>query len=313
MDKHATTEYASQYESLLSSTNINPPSFARTLSQDLTASVTRSESLSLQQAIQNAMRYLDPYDNTRTGDFYGRAEGAVATNASLGMPPDATTTALNTFNTGITLDEQVKMTSNPQRGNTGGSLEDLCHAAGLYREESPSISNSTSLKQQKSPEVKRRSQEIRLVQEWENVKKLSNARQDALKLGKNDQSLVDDSDDDDVHGPIASLSKRKVEQVGNTHVEQSAAKRMAVNGSPAVARGLDLNRGTSFARDIHAVLDRGHSLALSDISLDRPGANANGGFALTNDHVQFDELADEDNTPALNRGLTTGTIHTFSE
>lgn len=148
------------------------------------------------------------------------------------------------------------------------------------------------------------------------MKKLSNARQDALKLGKNDQSLVDDSDDDDVHGPIASLSKRKVEQVGNTHVEDSAAKRMAVNGSPAVARGLDLNRGTSFARDIQTVLDRGHSLALSDISLDRPGigANANSGFALTNDHVQFDDASeDEDNTPALNRGLTTGTIHTFSE
>mmetsp|Transcript_36620 Transcript_36620/g.88259 ORF Transcript_36620/g.88259 Transcript_36620/m.88259 type:complete len:85 (-) Transcript_36620:387-641(-) len=78
-------------------------------------------------------------------------------------------------------------------------------------------------------------------------------------------------------------------------------------------------------------LDTGHSLAMSEVSLDRDhslmglgsgGANSSGRFSLGYTDVgQFDDASDDDGEQEIEiregegvaRGLTIGTINTFSE
>eukprot|EP00579_Thalassiosira_antarctica_P006797 CAMPEP_0201892638 /NCGR_PEP_ID=MMETSP0902-20130614/36904_1 /ASSEMBLY_ACC=CAM_ASM_000551 /TAXON_ID=420261 /ORGANISM="Thalassiosira antarctica, Strain CCMP982" /LENGTH=612 /DNA_ID=CAMNT_0048424159 /DNA_START=109 /DNA_END=1947 /DNA_ORIENTATION=- len=422
----------------------------------------RSESIGLQQAILDAMRYLGPYDTPnleaaeslgptplrpgvsatlaqmKMADLYkhsvydasaagGTGQPAVAAvgamTSSIGdgtrrvfcVPPAAAiytattnTTSVPTFKTGAAMNQHVKMTSTPQRGFSGGSLDDLCRAAGLYLspkdkalapgktdddllgvllggggsehggitkkfERQPASSDASGLsKKMKMFQGLMDAQQQPMSQmrkpasapcngwataEWENVRKSSNNSTSGLKLGKNDQSLVDDSDDEGNNiaakqPVIASQSKRRVRhsfadyeqqrpakrhtRTANSNGKSSrevttakplAEKRNILDGPPSISRGVSLNRGVSFLRDIRTLpitetaLDRGHSLAMSEISLDRgQSIPAAIGLEGIGDEGQFDDASEdgEQDTPsigdkaAIQRGLTFGTIHTFS-
>ena len=415
---------------------------------------SRSDSIGLAQAIQEAMRFLGPVNldsaeslgptplrpgvSTTLAQMKmahllnggsGGSEHAVGPSAAInggsgtfagenkrvywvppadtvdGMNP-STTAALNDLQrqpieTGASANGQIGMTK-MQRGDTGGSLNDLCIAAGMYLggvggaeglkpgktdsdlvgdseyddgntgkpADSRSYTETTRPTHQKSgglsrkmemfkgsgrnkkdpPSVKSSSYGWALAQEWENVKVVS-ARNADLKVGKNDNSLLDDEDDDDK--PIAGLgSKRKLEKqqsqgakrqgtVQKKNKKKSSTPKSILNASnqsgggeaPTTSKLLD--RGVSFSRIkslpiTETSLETGHSLAMSEISLDRGPSFAGmtnnnskgdaGGFGSDpfggGGDGQFDD-ASEDEEERCNanmlRGTTMGTIHTFSD
>lgn len=186
--------------------------------------------------------------------------------------------------------------------------------------------------------------------EWENVKKASNNAASGLKLGKNDQSLVDDSDEEgdaEAAKPAAAPThfkrrvrhsdldkkrpaKRQSTTSSTSHHSQetpraapAAAQRHGSHGTPRA--GVALHSGVSFSRNIRALpitettLDRGHSFAMSEISLDR-GQSMSAGIGLEGpgDDGQFSDASEDEGAHSptrggrLKRGLTIGTNHTFA-
>lgn len=171
IDKYA-SEYANKYGVLTNQESIGavpPPTTA-----------DRNESLGFQQAIQEAMRFLNPTLDTaesldptplrpgvsaalaqmkRSGMTYGaNAASRTGSGGSAGahamgnvgggdrrvfwVPPNniggrapsisAMQGTSQRFETGVALSNQFQMTEPVQRGQTGGSLDDLCRAAGMY-------------------------------------------------------------------------------------------------------------------------------------------------------------------------------------
>jgi len=119
-----------------------------------------------------------------------------------------------------------------------------------------------------------------------------------------------------------------------TKFEEKRTNGILENSSQNIPRRDILNRGVSFSRDVRALpitetnLDTGHSLAMSEISLDRGQSNISGTAGLFGsggpgggggeDDGQFDDASDEEGQKeiggkaAMQRGLTIGTVHTFS-
>ncbi|KAL7551189.1 hypothetical protein ACHAWF_014385 [Thalassiosira exigua] len=194
------------------------------------------------------------------------------------------------------------------------------------------------------------------AQEWDNVKKASDGRKAALKPGRNDHSLLDDSDqeEEDDDRPIISLSKKRATSGNggrptkkrtrnatatgtNQPSKQPVARDPEGRGSGVPSGAVNLQPGVSFSRNIsralptETVLDHGHSLAMSEISLDRGHSFAGGGVGAAAaaggnavgkgqfddaDEGQFDDASedegeDEGGKAAMARGMTLGTIHTF--
>ena len=128
----------------------------------------------------------------------------------------------------------------------------------------------------------------------------------------------------------------RVEKNGKKSKQSTAEKKSntaATLQAPSPNRGISLNRGVSFdIRNLpitETMLDRGHSLAMSEISLDRGQSLTNlaeandssngGGFPAAADEGQFDDASEDEETQgtpaksAMDRGMTIGTINTFSD
>jgi len=305
-----------------------------------------------------------------TKKAYCASATAIKPNANANTIPNPV------FGNGAALNDHVKMTSTPRRGCSGSPLDHLHNAAGLCSpkveleshnkgESNGGLQRGGGVKrafhQPFSSDVNGLSKKMKIFQgmmdtkhqasepqtrkewasaEWENVKKASSNAASGLKLGKNDQSLVDDSDEEIDHRyskqPDAAIKiARRVRQSSGSYDQKRTTKRNSasiadncssnavmttekISGQQKasggdVARGTTLNRGVSFSRDklnlpiTETTLVNGFSLALSEISLDR-GQSTEGEFP--SDDGQFDDAEHEDE-PAVERGRTIGTIHTF--
>ena len=227
--------------------------------------------------------------------------------------------------------EPVPMTSKPQRVDTGGSIDDLCRAAGValgkgrsgqgglqpgktdtdLLGDSEHGSGRGSAGTQPKPASRKKSA----------GRKKKKKPPAALTLGKNDQSLMNDSDNDsDDDKPLASLTKRKSSKKrkgGRPTLEERVAKRVAaatsggdregngksedqsaINGAPRLDRGASFGAGMQLT-----ALDHGHSLAMSEVSFERGpsvsvgsgggGKEAHAG-ASARDDGQFDDASEDE-------------------
>ena len=324
LDKGQILSELELYKNLLGNngnSNLSPPSLGGT------------ESIALQKAIQDAMHYLERGTsgsnlNSTTqlesaeslgptplrpgvsatlaqmriaallndhGSVNGTANqgtsGSDVTKRVFWVPTDNTSKLeearlRNRFQSNSGEESKVDMTSSPRRGQSGGSLDDLCRAAGIHLE----LQNSLKLPKKNTKKKSKKKKK----------KKVSK-----LKPGKNDQSLLDDSDSDesgDDDKPMASLStKRKRATSRSTSLgsrkggKRPVKHRLLSTTKAKVDKGpsiqfkndegnqktkdpqatnitTDLTSQPSFARVIESIpmtettLNHGHSLAMSEIS-----------------------------------------------
>lgn len=219
------------------------------------------------------------------------ASGSDVTKRVFWVPTDNTSKLeearlRNRFQSNSGEESKVEMTSSPRHGQSGGSLDDLCRAAGIHLE----LQNSLKLPKKNTTKKSKKKKK----------KKVSK-----LKPGKNDQSLLDDSDSDesdDDDKPMASLSTKRKRATsrstslgsrkgGNRPVKHRllSTTKAKVDKGPSIQFKNDegnqqtkdpqatnittnLTSQPSFARVIESIpltettLNHGHSLAMSEIS-----------------------------------------------
>jgi len=235
------------------------------------------ESTGLQQAIQDAMRYLDRHPLESSGSLGPtllqpclseqlaelRANDEATKQAF--WKRDGASSAFDDMPSHTEeMNDQMKMTSQQKRGVSGGSIDDLCRAAGLTFPDKPL----------ELPKKKRKKKK----------KKKTSKIKTGLKPGKTDQSLMDDSDEDDDDKPLLFMSSKRKRSFGSlkgkhaakrhssttfalppiekdTELQQNQFKSQADDGVPSQPQ---LNH--TFSRVVHSMptnIDRGHeSLSL---------------------------------------------------
>ena len=235
------------------------------------------ESTGLQQAIQDAMRYLDRHPLESSGSLGptllqpGLSEQLAelrandeATEQAFWKQGGASSAFGDMQSHTEEMNDQMKMTSQQKRGVSGGSIDDLCRAAGLTLPDKP----LELPKKRKKKKKKKKTSKIKT----------------GLKPGKTDQSLMDDSDEDDDDKPLLFMSSKRKRSFGSlkgkhaakrhssttfalppiekdTELQQNQFKSQADDGVPSQPQ---LNH--TFSRVVHSMptnIDRGHeSLSL---------------------------------------------------
>ena len=253
---------------------------------------------------------------------------------------------LNSFrdNTSIS----IPTTAAPKRG-VSASLEDLCRAAGLDQlQQRGSVSDLVKKGKHEDEDLDEKSQREfcnrAKTKKRASKKRIDNPKITSPKLGVNDSSLVDDDDSDEEANTKFVSTKRKRDEPKISVEEHSKQVKIRTNGedkefdrfaqkpegsrnADLLARGANLNRiaSVSFSQKIEGLplpettFDRGHSLAMSEISLDRGQSLSGTGFMGDGNDGQFDDASeDEDQVPTfasktkkVERGCTLGTINTF--
>jgi hypothetical protein len=230
---------------------------------------------------------------------------------------DSVATQLNSFKKQKLA--SMHLPSPAKRGVSGSSLDDLCWAAGFHsqlgRTDSSFLQNGDNEDEKSLRVCSYRVKRKKATPKKENEKLPDNDRKTSTpKLGVNDSCLVDNESDEEVN-TVQLLASKCSPDESNTSVEEHS-KRSCNIGLPSykedvhesdvlqdddiLARGINLNRISE------ANLERGHSLAMSEISLDRWHSLSGLGF------IGEDELPIcVSKLKKVDRGCTIGTVNTF--